>query len=350
MCKSLNCIAKIFVLACCLWLVSPARAWIDSGHKIVSMIAWEELTPKTRAAVLDILKAHPRYEKDLLANAPEDATGDELDRHVFASAAIWPDLVRLQSHPMRAAYNHPAWHYIDIPIVIDNQPVPAHSASTEPGPHNIVEALRKVTSDVVDANVSPADKAIALCWVVHLVGDIHEPLHAATLYSPQFPKGDQGGNLALVLRDPPYRDSSMKLHLLWDELPGTFKSEDLDSYVANGLRDDKRFSRDAMTQELSVTDFSAWADESHALALKYAYLDGTLKTASAPPPPRDDQPGSAAPADAPPPPQRELLGSRAKVPGVPPGYLQKSEQVAMRQVALAGHRLAELLNAKFDPK
>jgi hypothetical protein len=346
MCKSLNSLTIVFALACSLWFVSPARAWIDSGHKIVSMVAWEELTPKTKAAVLEILKAHPRYEKDLLANAPKDASEDEMGRHLFASAAVWPDLVRLQSHPMRAAYNHPDWHYIDIPFVLDNQRLPTTHPSTQPGPRNIVEALHKVTGDIADAKVSAADKAIAMCWIVHLVGDIHEPLHAATLFSHQFPKGDQGGNLALVLRDPPYADSQMKLHLLWDELPGNYKSEDLDGYVATGLRTDKRYSRDALKDQLSVTDFAAWADESHALAVKYAYLDGNLKTAVAPPPPRDDQSPSTRPA-APP---KELLGSHAKVPGVPPGYLAQSEEVAERQVVLAGYRLADLLNNAFDPK
>jgi hypothetical protein len=350
MCKSLNYSVRVFVVACCLWLVSPARAWIDSGHKIISMIAWDELTPKTKAAVLEILKAHPRYEKDLLANAPEGAAGEEIDRHVFASAAVWPDLVRLQSHPMRAVYNHPAWHYIDIPIVMDNQPVPKHSPSTQPGPHDVIEALKKVTGDITDAKLSPADKAIALCWIAHLVGDIHEPLHAATLYSRQFPKGDEGGNLALVLRDPPYLDSSMKLHLLWDELPGNYKSEDLDGYVASGLRSDKRFSREALKDDLAVTDFAAWADASHALAIKYAYLDGKLKTAVGPTPPRDDQSSTTRPTAAPAAAPKELLGTHAKVPGVPMGYLQRSEQVAMRQVVLAGYRLADLLNNTFDPK
>jgi hypothetical protein len=346
MCKPFNYVILLFVSAFWLSLVSPARAWIDCGHKIVSIVAWDELTPKTKAAVIEILKQHPRFDKDLLAMAPKDAAGDDLDRHIFASAAIWPDLVRAQSNPMHTAYNHPAWHYIDIPFVVDNQPVPKPRPTTRPGPQNIVEALQKVTTDVKDPNISASDKAVAMCWIIHLVGDIHQPLHAASLYSPQYPKGDQGGNNQLVLRDPPYADSKTKLHLLWDELPGQFKSEDMDSYEAGGLLADKRFSREMMKDELTVTDFTAWANESHLLAVKYAYLDGKLKTAVAPP--RREEGADSGATDKAPAPPEELVGSRAKIPGVPQGYLEQSEEVAMHQVVLGGYRLANLLNAMFE--
>src|SRR5207245_2526809 len=129
--------------------VWPARAWIDAGHKIVAMVAWDELTPAAKAGVLATLKAHPRYEKDLVRDLPpttEPATQvvvpddiveplpDAADRHVFANAAVWPDLVRSQSHPMRAAYNHPLWHYIDIPFIVDHQPLPAAAKPKGPPP------------------------------------------------------------------------------------------------------------------------------------------------------------------------------------------------------------------------
>ena len=73
--------------------ILPAQrtwAWIDTGHKIVAMIAWEDLTPKTRAAITEFLQKHPRYEKDLLLEAPEGATPEQLAQHAFATAATWP--------------------------------------------------------------------------------------------------------------------------------------------------------------------------------------------------------------------------------------------------------------------
>lgn len=380
--------------------VWPARAWIDAGHKIVAMMAWEELTPTARAGVVATLKAHPRFEKDLVRELPPTTepttqtviTDDFLeplpgatDRHVFANAAVWPDLVRLQSHPMRATYNHPLWHYITIPIVVDNQPLPAEPKPKDPPPHNIVDALSKCVADLKDPAVSQADKAVALCWIEHLVGDIHQPLHSGGRVSPQYPKGDEGGNLIVLLRDPPYADSSTKLHLIWDSLPGQGKGDDVNRYQAEGIRSDPRFSREKMKEALTVTDFMAWANESHALAVRYVYLDGKLKGATTREA-RDSQreylereaqrdtrrdarregqrAGTTQPAAAVDDAQPEILrpiggqpqartGPReytSRVPGVPPGYIARAESVAIRQVALAGHRLADFLNAVYAEK
>jgi hypothetical protein len=260
-----------------------------------------------------------------------DATPAQLERHIFGTAATWPDLVRNQDNPMHTVYNHPNWHYVDIPFVVDGQEVPAEKPAEKPGPRNILEALPKNIADLKSDSVSPSDKAIALCWVLHLVGDIHQPLHAASMYSPAYPQGDQGGNAEAVLRDPPYPDSKTKLHLLWDELPGNFKSEDLEGYEAEGILNDPRYSRTALKDELAITDFDAWAKESQALAVKYAYLDGKLQSAPA----KEDRSGKRGPTT---------------IPGVPPGYLDQAEHIATRQVAIAGHRLADLLNSIYDSK
>jgi hypothetical protein len=74
----------------------------------------------------------------------------------------------------------------------------------------------------------------------------------------------------------------------------------------------------------------AWAKESHQLAVEDAYLNGKLETSVAT---RGARPANAGP-----------------VPGLPEGYLEKAEAVAMHQVVLAGYRLADLLNATFDPQ
>src|SRR4051812_35736650 len=209
-----------FCALCIALLASPAQrcfAWIDTGHKMIAMIAWEDMTPKTRAAVTEVLKQHPRYEADLLTGAPKDASGaalspDQLAQHAFAVAATWPDMVRSRSHPMTNQFNHPLWHYIDIPFEDGATAPPMNNQG--PGPHNVVEALIACREDLADASM-PADKhAIDICWIEHLVGDIHQPLHACTHYTPELPKGDAGGNNSIVLRDPPYVDSKSKLHLV----------------------------------------------------------------------------------------------------------------------------------------
>ena len=231
------------------------------------------------------------------------------------------------AHPMNRVANHPSWHYIDIPFTEGGVTAPPED-TRGPGPHNIVEALTQCTADLKDPKKSDADKAIALCWIEHLAGDIHQPLHAVSMYSPDLPDGDRGGNSDVVLRDPPYPDTRTKLHLLWDALPGDFKSEELCVYEAHGLRADPQYSREKMKDLLSSTDFMAWAKESHQLAIDDAYLNGNLKFTIS----KDRGP------------------TTQPVPGVPPGYLQKAEHVAMHQVTLGGYRLADLLNGIFDAK
>jgi hypothetical protein len=79
----------------------------------------------------------------------------------------------------------------------------------------------------------------------------------------------------------------------------------------------------------------AWANESHQLAVEYAYLNGKLETASNS---RGENRGRGRGFDA------------DSTPGVPPGYMENAEHIAMQQVTLAGYRLADLLNNIYDPK
>ena len=312
---------------------SPAWGWGGTGHKIIALIAWEELTPAARKNAIEILKQHPRYAEDLAAAQGTDELAAE--RHAFAAASVWPDLVRSQSHPMHFLANHPQWHYIDLPYNPKSgkqNPEPAApttQSGTRPEPRNIVEALTSNAQDLRNPAVSNSDKAIALCWILHLGGDIHQPLHAAELFSDQFPQGDKGGNAMLVLRDPPYPSSQMNLHFLWDALPGEYRTEQPAIYLAAGLRADPAFSRQKLKQQLDIHDFAAWAYESHDLAVKYAYCNGTLETATAM---EHGQPGEGA-----------------QIPGVPPGYVAQAEQIAFQRLVLAGYRTADLLNALLDP-
>jgi hypothetical protein len=305
----------------------PPLPWIDTGHKLIALVAWADLTPPARARVAALLAAHPRYQEDLLAGSDASADADSRNRHAFAVASTWPDLVRSQQHPMHAEHDHPVWHYIDLPFVIGDVAVPERKAGE--GPRDVVAALAQVAAVVRDDRAAAADRAIALCWLLHLVGDVHQPLHACECYSAQFPKGDQGGNAIVVLRDPPYTNSQMSLHLLWDSLPGNYKADRTLEEVVTGLRADPVLAREKLRTALGERDFGAWAKESHALAVEYAYLDGHLV-------------GREAHA------QRGEGRGEGRAPGVPEGYVEKAEKVAMQRVALAGYRLADFLNAAFD--
>jgi len=310
----------------------PAGAWTDTGHRLIALIAWADLTPPARAKFTYILKTHPRYKEDMLSEMPADLSGEDQDRYAFGMAATWPDMVRSFSNPMHATFNHPAWHYIDIPFSVGGQAANL-PPDAGPPPHNILEALTFNIAAIKDATVAPKDQAVALCWILHLCGDVHQPLHAAELFSPQYPDGDKGGNAIIVLREPPYSNSQVNLHLLWDQLPGQYKDESTIRDLATGLRSDQRFSREALKDLVAVKDPAAWANESHELAVRVAYLNGDLHGASA------AEGGGEGVGDR---------GGQANIPGVPPGYLKQAEEVAMQRCVVAGYRTADLLNSLAD--
>jgi hypothetical protein len=311
-------------------LAMPQRlfAWVDTGHEIIASIAFDEMNPAARSAAVALLKQHPRYEKDLLAGLP---SGFDPDRYAFMIAATWPDIVRSQSHPMHFVANHPEWHYIDIAVV---QPgytpsPPATQPDSQPaGPRNILEALVKVTADLRNPSGAAPERAIALCWVLHLCGDLHQPLHASNYYSPQYPDGDRGGNLAIVLRTPHAYYSQINLHALWDQMLGTYRSPQMIGYVADGLRHDPNFTREKLANELKLKDFTGWANESHDLAVTQCYLNGQLETAN----------------------QNALRETHGEAPSLPADYVEKAEAVAARQAILAGYRTADLLDEILAPQ
>lgn len=105
-------------------------------------------------------------------------------------AAYWPDAIR----PL-GFYEYGPWHYIDLPLV---RVIPANASQVHPQPppatDNVLWAVEMGAATLRRPDVSPALKSAALRFVLHFVGDIHQPLHTASLYSMQFPNGDGGGN------------------------------------------------------------------------------------------------------------------------------------------------------------
>ena len=296
---------------------APTTPWNDSGHRIVSLLAWTRLEPAAQREVERLLRAHPRFAEDLQAGLPRDAAPALAVRHAFALAANWPDTVRSLTHPMHRVANRPTWHYIDLSFAIDGIAVPPKVSSTSPDPDDIVAAIAWNGARLADRDLRAADRAIALCWVVHLVEDLHQPLHACSLRSATFPDGDAGGNRFLVTRSPYDRHSVTNLHALWDSLLGEYRSPTWEACLVTGLASLPEFAPSVLAEAVVVRDPAAWAKESHDLAVRHAYRNGTLQ--------------GAVSGETPPP----LL---------PAGYLAEAEAIAMQRAFVAAARLADLLN------
>jgi hypothetical protein len=114
-------------------------------------------------------------------------------------------------------------------------------------------------------------KAIALAWLFHLVGDIHQPLHTAQIFTAEYPKGDRGGN-EICLRVT-QAGQPTDLHRFWDGVITSSSNLTRPRNEATSLRSRQGFQRGQLT-ELGNTDFESWAKESFEIATKFAYRNG----------------------------------------------------------------------------
>jgi hypothetical protein len=189
-------------------------AWNKAGHMVSGAIAYADLkqtSPQSLEQVVALLTTHPQFEttwKPKLTQAfvaPEDR-----DLYLFMLAARWPDDIR--GNP---AFHHGAWHYINVPYKPSGQP--ASVQTVEPPPENVLSAYQ-ANLDIV-RGTAPGDRAVALCWVFHLLGDVHQPLHAVALFTTQFPapEGDRGGT-RFYIRVTPTTRTTISLHEFWDDL------------------------------------------------------------------------------------------------------------------------------------
>jgi hypothetical protein len=275
------------------------------------------LRPEVKAKLNALLHEHPQ-DSLLVEKCP---SGMDKDLYVFMRSATWPDMVRDGKNPLSKADNHAAWHYVNYPIelggVHGTQPVIAWTSGADPD--NALQALAKFRADLASASASAADKAKALSWTQHVVGDLHQPLHAVSLFSPDYPKGDKGGNSFWVNRD----GKQVNLHSLWDQSLGTSTDVAAIAAQAKKLTETPALSRTALAGKLAkVTTDEDLAKESAALARTACYQEGKLMGV---PGDKHNRPTGQAPA-------------------LPEGYRHQMVELSKERVVLGGYRLADRLN------
>ena len=184
---------------------------------------------------------------------------------------------------------------------------------------NILTAMAENESVVKNEN-DRERKAIALAWLFHLVGDIHQPLHAAQLFTIEYPNGDRGGNEICVRVTQ--AGQPMDLHRFWDGVITSSSNVTRLRNEAAALRNRQEFQRSRLT-ELASTDFESWSKESFEIATKIAYQNGGLIGSS-----------RAGNKDC---------TTVTAAPVLPAGYVASASRIADRRMILAGYRLADLL-------
>jgi S1/P1 Nuclease len=316
---------RTFTLLTGILFVFPAFAWNHTGHKVVAELCWRGLSSGERKGVGNLLKQHPHYALLLATNVP---VGRDTNEWAFLNAAVWPDMVRPARSEDRekpveiTKYHRSPWHYINIPYVWPPDSTRISASSFAIPTTNILWALSNQLEALRDLRAPAPDRAVSLCWVLHLVGDLHQPLHAATMLSEKFPKGDMGGNSVGV------HDGSvpLNLHSFWDQILG-----DCDSYEGIGLLSQAMAAASEyrrMPEYKHSRTIRSWADESFAAAAAFAYDEGHLRFVEN----REAQSGKIAAAD---------------IPRLKATYILNAKDVSRRRISLAGKRLTDLLKPIF---
>lgn len=261
-------------------LTASAWGWIDTGHMAVVAIAECEVKPEVKAVLERLVKVG----------------GDERTQDLLG-AACWADDTRTRE-------NGP-WHYINHHFRRDGSATP-----NLPEPQNVVWAIEKFAAVLRDRSKPDAERADALRYVLHFVGDIHQPLHTTACDSDEFPKGDRGGNDFTFPEMKVGEFNVRNLHFLWDIAGGLYGSTQRPLADRSSI---DRLATQLMTlhprgsfPEIKNTSPMAWSREGEMLSRSVVY--------------------SVNP---------KVIGEE---------YLGMVRYVAGRQIALAGYRLADLLN------
>lgn len=241
---------------------------------------------------------------ELLRAAPADADLAifVLDsREQFLRAGYWPDVVRDEAWPARQEkYDEPTWHYVNH-FWRDGKLLPEMGTNGE-----LIHRLNALRNSEPDS--------IELAWLLHLVGDIHQPLHSSGRVTDLEPDGDRGGN-DFALDD---EQAWGNLHGYWDGIEARARpqrdGESEDAWVTRVMREIMMLHPpESLADELTIGELESWSNAAVELAMTHAYPAYLIRGAK--------------------PPRR---------------YQDDVQEVADRQLALAGYRLAALMNELFE--
>ena len=250
-----------FALLGLVLLTTPAFAFWSTGHMIISTIAYNE-----------IQRMDPTYLKTIQKEIDYLSEYSMENAHSFIESAVWADDNKGIAW---TAFND--WHFVDTPVLEEGW-----SGDTETELMNATWAIYSMRKTLTNKYTPKFDSGLALSfawrYLIHLVGDIHQPLHASTYYSSKFPHGDRGGNSFKI--NYPDNKEITQLHALWDACVDQYGSiyaplSDSEfeylSAVASNLT--QNITRKDVADRLKTSDERIWAAESHDFAENFLYKD-----------------------------------------------------------------------------
>lgn len=224
-----------------LFLSATSFAWNTVGHQVIAQIAYHHLTPHAKAT----------YQRHL------HAMDKIYPSKGFMDAAIWLDEIRQHDFNW---FN--SIHYIDQYFTEDKSPLPQTESH-----HHAVWAIDEASRVLKSARANAYEKGLSFRILLHVVGDLHQPMHAASRVSKNHPEGDLGGNLLKLGKNP----IANNLHAYWDKGAGLLvipvkNREDAIQTLVSRIEKNWlcHFSKIKETPRL-------WAEESYQLAIAQAY-------------------------------------------------------------------------------
>lgn len=279
------------------------------------------LTEKEQAELISVLEKHPRYAEDFVP--PEKLPNDEERiRWLVGRSGYWPDVARRQPK-----YHRSTWHYeLGASLIIGDSTkllVPDRpgtlplDATLETQELHIAQAIQLCRKVLSDKSQDAGDRALALCWISHLVADAHQPCHAGSLYMEGvFEKkdGDRGANSIPTKQ-------RQNMHALWDQLLG-------ENFALRTTR--RRYAEIVTSSELKTLGEQAsskcggldplvWLEESRKLATEHVYSPVVLESLER---------------------VKRGLFDKPEMLEVTDVYLKNAGRIAQIRAAEAGYRLA----------
>ncbi len=312
----------IIAVVALLLAAEPCWAWSECGHNIIAMLAYDLLSKDDQRQLQTLLAAHPRFNQDFVLPA-NVADSPERPRWLVGRAGYWPDIARAQPD-----FNRPNWHFqLGAALVIGQvegvpqTPGPLPEAATlETKELHIAQAVELCRRVLPDKNRPDSERALAICWLAHLVGDAHQPCHAGSLYVERaFPEGDRGANLIPVKQ-------GRNLHALWDGLLGDqFDAADIQRRAHLITADESSWTEaSAAAKRTKGLDPLVWLKESADDSARHVYTPEILAAVDA---------------------KTRGLTQNVQMIDLPETYLTNAGKVARIRAALAAHRLAGVLAA-----
>lgn len=215
-------------------------SWNSLGHKLAAQIAYDNMSKDSKK----------------LINSYNRLLNTKGRKYGLIDSAVWMDTLYANKYK-----NLRGLHYIDLPVVIGDINIPTLTS------YNAVFAVNASRDILANPQSSKLDKALAFRILWHVVADLHQPMHAVSRYSKNYPTGDKGGNLEIL----PKNKVAKNLHAYWDRGAGVFYSRKpyskkqikaLEVYILGKWPCDKH---------LVNLNPQVWAKESHDISVNFAY-------------------------------------------------------------------------------